>query len=150
MQKVTPYPDGSRLIHTFEELTPEKRPQEIEAGSLTFTPLEHHGFDLFPEALEITDREGRSCIFVPEQEEEVFSDSRPRDQTMNGKGLRFETLSHGVEYTDRMPQQVRVTDAQARSSVYAPVKVDGKVVESKGFELVPGSGDKIVRLTTAA
>jgi hypothetical protein len=54
MQKVTPYPDGSGLVHTVEELTPEKTPQAIEAGSLTFTPLEHHGFDLFPGALEVT------------------------------------------------------------------------------------------------
>jgi hypothetical protein len=151
MQKVTPYPDGSRLIHTFEELTLERRPQEIEAGSLTFTPLEHHGFDLFPEALEVTDREGRSCIYVPDQEAEVFPDSRPRDETMDGKGLRFETLAHGGEYPDRMPQQVRVTDAQGRSGVYAPVKVDGRVVDTKGFELVPASNDdKIVGLTTAA
>jgi hypothetical protein len=151
MQKVTPYPDGSRLIHTFEELTVEKRPQEFEAGSLTFAPLEHHGFDLFPEALEVTDGEGRSCIYVPDQEGEVFSDSRPRDETMDGKGLRFETLSHGGEYPDLMPQHVRVTDAQGRSCVYAPEKVDGRVVDTKGFELVPGSDDdNIVRLTTAA
>jgi hypothetical protein len=151
MQKVTPYPDGSRLIHTFEELTLERRPQEIEAGSLTFTPLEHHGFDLFPEALEVTDQEGRSCVFVPEQEVEVFSDSRPRDETMDGKGLRFETIAHGGEYPDRTPQQVRVTDAQGRSCVYAPVKLDGRVVESKGFELVSASGEEeFAQLTTAA
>ena len=51
-----------------------------------------------------------------------------------------------------MPQQVRVTDAQGRSCIYAPVKVDGRVVQSKGFELVPASdgADKVVRLTTAA
>jgi hypothetical protein len=151
MQKVTPYPDGSRLIHTFEELTLERRPQEIEAGSLTFTPLEHHGFDLFPEALEVTDWEGRSCIFIPEQEAEVFSDSRPRDETMDGNGLIFETLAHGGEYPDRMPEQVRVADAKGRSCVYAPVKVDGRVVDTKGFEVVPATGEEnVVPLITAA
>ena len=70
---------------------------------------------------------------------------------MDGRGLRFETLAHGGEYPDRMPQQVRVADAQGRSSIYAPVKVDGRVVDTKGFELVPGtSHEKVVRLTTAA
>jgi hypothetical protein len=152
MQKVTHYPDGSRLIHRFEELTAEKRPQEAEGGSLTFTTLEHHGFDLFPEALEVADQEGRSCMYVPQQDADVFSDERPRDETMEGKGLRFEPLVYGGEHADRMPQQVRVTDAQGRSCFYAPVKVDGRVVESKGFELVPASDgdDKVVRLTTAA
>jgi hypothetical protein len=70
---------------------------------------------------------------------------------MDGNGLIFETLAHGGEYPDRMPQQVRMTDAQGRSCIYAPVKVDGRVVDTKGFELVPATGqEKVVRLTTAA
>ena len=71
---------------------------------------------------------------------------------MEGKGLRFEPLAYGGEHADRMPQRVRVTDAQGRSCFYAPMEVDGRVVESKGFELVPPSdGDEqVVRLTTAA
>lgn len=152
MQNVTHYPDGSRLIHRFEELTAEKRPQDAEGRKLTFTTLEHHGFDLFPEAFEVADEHGRSCMYVPEEDADVFSDQRPRDETMEGNGLRFEPLAYGGEHADRMPQQVRVTDAQGRSCLYAPVKVDGRVVQSKGFELVPASdgNDEVVRQATPA
>jgi hypothetical protein len=32
MQKVTVYPDGSRLTHVFEEMTPDKRPQDVDGN----------------------------------------------------------------------------------------------------------------------
>ena len=34
-----------------------------------------------------------------------------------------------------MPQAIRMTDAEGRSCIYAPVKVAGKVVNSKKFAL---------------
>jgi hypothetical protein len=38
-------------------------------------------------------------------------DKRPQDPHMNGKGLRFQTMDHGGEYPDMMPQAIKLTDA---------------------------------------
>ena len=46
---------------------------------------------------------------------------------------KFETLEHGGEYPDMMPQAIRATDAKGRSCLYVPISVNGKVVDSKGF-----------------
>ena len=54
---------------------------------------------------------------------------------MDGSGLRFETLEPGGEFPDTMPQAVRITDAEGRSCLYVPVKVDGRVVDSRRFTL---------------
>jgi hypothetical protein len=48
---------------------------------------------------------------------------------MNGTGLRFETLEHGGEYPDTMPQAIKLTDALGRSCIYVPMTQDGKVVD---------------------
>ena len=56
---------------------------------------------------------------------------------MDGSGLRFETLEHGGEFPNTMPQAVRITDAEGRSCIYVPVKVTGRVVDSKKFALEP-------------
>jgi len=45
--------------------------------------------------------------------------------------LVFETLEHGGEYPDTMPQAIRVADAEGRSCIYVPITADGKVVDSK-------------------
>lgn len=89
--KIVKERDGSKLTHQFEEMTPEKRPQDL-------------------------------CG--------------------DGTGLVFETLEHGGEYPDTMPQAIRVTDAEGRSCIYVPITVDGKVVDSKGFTLEPVSADE--------
>jgi polysaccharide biosynthesis/export protein ExoF len=60
-----------------------------------------------------------------------------QDPNMGGSGLRFETLEHGGEFPDTMPQAVRITDAEGRSCIYVPVKVAGRVVDSKKFALEP-------------
>jgi hypothetical protein len=57
-------------------------------------------------------------------------EKRPQDATQDGRGWRFETLEHGGEYPDTMPQAIRATDPQGRSAVYVPIKVDGTVVDS--------------------
>jgi len=130
--------DGARITHEFEEMTPEKRPQD-ESGDgtgLMFETLEHGGAcpDTMPQALRITDAEGRSCIYVP-IEEPVLENNRPQDPTLEGNGLEFETRDHGGEYPDKMPQMIRVTDPDGRSCDYEPIKVEGRVVDSKGFNL---------------
>ena len=69
--------------------------------------------------------------------EEMTPEERPQDPHGDGTGLTFETLEHGGEYPDTMPQAIRVTDAEGRSCIYVPVKVDGRVVDSKGYSLEP-------------
>jgi len=54
---------------------------------------------------------------------------------MDGTGLRFETLDHGGEYPDAMPQAIKFIDANGRSCIYAPITQDGKVVDSQGYAL---------------
>jgi len=58
------------------------------------------------------------------------AEKRPQDPSQDGRGWKFETLEHGGEYPDTMPQAIRATDPQGRSVVYVPIKVDGKVVDS--------------------
>jgi hypothetical protein len=69
--------------------------------------------------------------------EHMTPEKRPQDPEMDGTGLRFETLEHGGEYPDRMPQAIRLIDAEGRSCIYLPVSVGGKVVDSKAFSLEP-------------
>jgi protocatechuate 3,4-dioxygenase beta subunit len=73
--------------------------------------------------------------------EEMTPEKRPQDPCCDGTGLVFETLEHGGEYPDTMPQAIRVTDAEGRSCIYVPITVDGKVVDSKGFSLEPAAVD---------
>ena len=62
---------------------------------------------------------------------------RPQDHTMDGSGWTFETMEHGGDYPDAMPQAIRATDPEGRSSV------DGVVVDSEGFDLsVEGEPDQ--------
>ena len=69
--------------------------------------------------------------------EELTPEKRPQDPHLNGSGLQFETLEHGGEHPDTMPQAVRITDAEGRSCIYVPVAVNGRVVDSKRFTLEP-------------
>ena len=48
-------------------------------------------------------------------------DKRPQDPQMDGTGLRFETMDHGGEYPDAMPQAIKLTDAEGRSCIYLPL-----------------------------
>src|SRR3981189_1173649 len=59
--KITEDRDGARITHEFEEMTPEKRPQ---------------------------------------------------DPGRDGRGRTFETVEHGGEYPDTMPQAIKLTDAE--------------------------------------
>jgi hypothetical protein len=62
-------------------------------------------------------------------------DKRPQDPHMDGTGVRFETMEHGGEYPDSMPQAIKLIDAEGRSCVYVPITQDDKVVDSQGFML---------------
>jgi hypothetical protein len=52
-------------------------------------------------------------------------------------GLRFETMEHGGEYPDTMPQAIKLIDAEGRSRIYVPITQNGKLVDSEGFMLDP-------------
>ena len=60
-------------------------------------------------------------------------EQRPQDPHMDGADLRFETMEHGGEYPDAMPQAIKLSDAEGRSCIYVPIAQDGKVVDSQGF-----------------
>lgn len=68
-------------------------------------------------------------------------EKRPQDEYMDGRDWKFQTLEHGGEYPDQMPQAIRATDPDGRTCLYVPVSVHGKVVDSKGFvfDSTPGS-----------
>jgi hypothetical protein len=69
----------------------------------------------------------RFALMTPEK--------RPQDPLLNGKGLRFETVEHGGEYPDTMPQAIKLIDAKGRSCIYVPITQNGKVVDSQGYAL---------------
>ena len=62
----------------------------------------------------------------------LAAEKRPQDPQLDGAGLRFETMDHGGEYPDQMPQAIRLVDAEGRSCIYVPVMQNGKVVDCLG------------------
>ena len=62
-------------------------------------------------------------------------DRRPQDPNFNGTGLRFETMDHGGEYPDAMPQAIRLIDAEGRSCIYVPITQGDRVVDSAALAL---------------
>jgi hypothetical protein len=69
--------------------------------------------------------------------EEMTAEKRPQDPRMDGTGPCFETMEHGGEYPDAMPQAIKLTDAEGRSCIYVPITQDGKVVDSYGYSFDP-------------
>ena len=59
-------------------------------------------------------------------------EKRPQDPELDGNGLRFETMDHGGEYPDAMPQAIKLIDAEGRSCIYVPIMQDGRVVDCHG------------------
>jgi len=57
------------LTHAYEEMAPEKRPQDphLDGTGLRFKTLDHGGEypDTMPQAIKLIDAEGRSCIYLP-------------------------------------------------------------------------------------
>lgn len=62
----------------------------------------------------------------------MTEDKRPQDPNQDGGGWTFETMEHGGEYPDSMPQSIRATDADGKSCIYWPASVFGRVVDHKG------------------
>ena len=62
---------------------------------------------------------------------ELTPEKRPQDPSMDGTGLHFETMEHGGDYPDTMPQAVKLVDAEGRSCIYVPISQDGKLVDSQ-------------------
>ena len=58
-----------KLTRKFAEMTVEKRPQDpsMDGTGLRFETFDHGGEypDTMPQAIKLTDAEGRSCIYVP-------------------------------------------------------------------------------------
>jgi hypothetical protein len=136
MEKIVYRSKGRQVRHVYETMTRAKRPQDVgrNGSKLRFEALEHHGFDCCPEAVAVTDAKGRRAVYTVEIDYGPRA-RRPQDSDLRGGDLRFETLEHGGEYPDSMPQRLRVTDEVGRSALYRPIAVDGKVVDSKGFWL---------------
>ena len=91
--KVVEEHGDARITHEFEEMTPEKRPQDHarrDGRGLRYETLEHGGAepDVMPQAIRVMDLEDRSCIFVPEKQ--PSGEQRPQDENMDGSDLRFE------------------------------------------------------------
>ena len=66
---------------------------------------------------------------------EMPPEKRPQDPHADGTGLRFETMEHGGEYPDTMPQAIKLIDEHGCSCIYVPITQDGKAVDSYGFIL---------------
>jgi hypothetical protein len=58
-----------KLTHAYDEMAPEKRPQDphLDGSGLRFKTLDHGGEypDAMPQAIKLIDAEGRSCIYLP-------------------------------------------------------------------------------------
>ena len=66
---------------------------------------------------------------------QLLPEKRPQDPHLDGTGLRFETMEHGGEHPDTMPQAIKLIDTEGRSCIYVPITQDGKVVDSQGYAL---------------
>jgi hypothetical protein len=110
------------------------KPRRLEAR-----PGRPRGTDGCPEVIVVRDWFRGNTYVVQERFSETSQ--RPRSNDMAGRDLRYETLEHGGEYDDDMPQAIRVTDSEGRSAIYRPITEDGKVVDSEGFTLEPASSE---------
>jgi hypothetical protein len=81
--------------------------------------------------------EGRHGMKLTHRFAQLTPEKRPQDPNMDGTGLRFETMEHGGEYPDTMPQAIKVVDVEGRSCIYVPITQDGRVVDSQGYTLDP-------------
>jgi len=68
-------------------------------------------------------------MYITQYFHELTEDKRPQDDTMDGTDLTFETLEHGGEFPDLMPQVIKITDKQGRNCLYEPIHVQGRIVD---------------------
>lgn len=135
MKATRELPDGSRLVHEYEDMALEKRPQDPrrDASNLSFKPVEH-GWEGCPGAIVVSDAQGRQCTFEAEGSDEPC----PRSDHPEGTDLSYEVLEYGGGVADDMPLLLRVTDPGEQSGFYRPITEAGCVVDSKGYRLLPG------------
>jgi hypothetical protein len=69
--------------------------------------------------------EARHAMKLTHKFAEMTPEKRPQDPSMDGTGLTFETMGHGGEYPDTMPQAIKPVDAEGRSCIYVPISQDG-------------------------
>jgi len=60
--------------------------------------------------------------------DELTPDMRPQDTYGDGRDWKFETLEHGGDEPDNMPQAIRATDAEGRWATYVPLTQGGRTV----------------------
>jgi hypothetical protein len=69
-----------KLTRKFAVMTPDKRPQDSQMNGtgLRFETQEHGGEypDMMPQAIKLTDAEGRSCTYVPITQDGKVVDSQ--------------------------------------------------------------------------
>ena len=72
---------GICVKHVYEEMTREKRPQDVghNGSTLAFSLVEHDGFECYQDSIHIADRVGRCATYVAKDAfiEEV---QRPEDR----------------------------------------------------------------------
>ena len=56
-----------------------------------------------------------AAIFHPNLQRSRAGRASPASLHMDGTGLRFETMEHGGEDPDTMPQAIKLIDAEGRS-----------------------------------
>src|SRR3954454_22696436 len=101
MQAIRTLRSGIRVQHLYDEMTRDKRPQDIgrNGSTLRFTVVEHLGFGCYQDSIHIADQIGRCATYIAKDAfiEEV---QRPRSDRLCGTDLRIETL--GTELTRMM------------------------------------------------
>jgi hypothetical protein len=60
--------------------------------------------------------------------DQLKSEMRPQDPSGDARDWSFETLEHGGDEPDNMPQAIEATDAHGRRAIYVPLTRNGKIV----------------------
>jgi hypothetical protein len=65
--------------------------------------------------------------------DELTPEMRPQDIHGDGRDWTFETLEHGGDAPDSMPQTIEATDPVGRWAVYVPLTRRGKIVVPRPY-----------------
>ncbi len=119
--------EADMRTHAMNQMAARQEQDRLETTDQWFD--EHLAGPAYPSTKE-TDMITKSHKF------EIMEESmRPQDPGLDNAGLTFQTLEHGGEYPDMMPQAIKIIDANGNWCIYLPTSVDGKVVRSHGFNL---------------
>ena len=85
---------------------------------------------------EKTNMENGKMYVVAHRYKKMTPEMRPQDPTLDGSTMTFETLEHGGDEIDEMPQAIKVTDEEGRWCIYVPISgPDGQPVQSHGYDV---------------